>query len=582
MSDHEFEKQVHQKLQELKLRPSDTVWMEVEKNIRQDQHRRPFLWWWMAALFICVTAGGYILYRYTAQTPITTNTQTTVASLSNIKSAETSSNSTNQSSQSSTLQPVTDKTAAASQNNNQHSIAPNGEQKQPTVEGPDATAETTNPHTVAENKQPAVASADNSALTKTTIKRNKKPVQQPLANNIGGHTNPHEPVIVSKLPYEKQRSNKKKRMVEAMAITTPVYQEKVPVIEVAQPNENAWNSTMPIRVNMLDSAIATNKAVIMPFKTMAPEMMPSGPVVALSGSSIIRKKASLWHWGVVADAGYSRITESKLFQLKGLLGNEKFIAEDLSARSSASPSTSPSNGTNSFSGTNNQLVSWQAYAAPPKKASPIQADVAFSVGLFVQRTLSPRLKLSLGLEYSSISVHTQVGQKVNSPNNPIVVNMGTSQAALVSEYYKYPGTDTAQTISSAAYYQGMTTSSQKYTYRFHYLEIPLMASWQINKGRGLPPFQLEAGVSMARLLSVDALHYEGLKGVYYKDNDLFNKTQFNFVTGLSVGLLQQSKHPLWVGPNLRYALNGLVDKEVSTGQYIWSAGVSVKMLLGKL
>ena len=43
MSDHEFEKQVHQKLQELKLRPSDTVWMEVEKNIRQHKRRRRFL-----------------------------------------------------------------------------------------------------------------------------------------------------------------------------------------------------------------------------------------------------------------------------------------------------------------------------------------------------------------------------------------------------------------------------------------------------------------------------------------------------------------------------------------------------------
>jgi len=87
---------------------------------------------------------------------------------------------------------------------------------------------------------------------------------------------------------------------------------------------------------------------------------------------------------------------------------------------------------------------------------------------------------------------------------------------------------------------------------------------------------------MARLLTVDALHYEGIKGVYYKDNDLFNKTQFNFVAGLSVGLLQQSKHPLWIGPNLRYALNGLVNKEVSTGQYAWSTGISIKVLLGKL
>lgn len=358
-------------------------------------------------------------------------------------------------------------------------------------------------------------------------------------------------------------------------------QKTIATVETVQVEPNALNSTMPTRVNVMDSAIATNKAVTTPFSKVAGPMTPlAGQVIGLSASPITRKKPTLWHWGVTADAGYSRIAESKLFQLKGLLGKDKYYAEDLSARSSATPITT-NNTSNFTSNASSQLVNWSAYTAPPKKAAPIQADKSFSLGVFVQRTVSPRLKLSLGLEYSYISVHTQVGQKVVAPNNPIVVNMGTSQAALVNEYYKYPGSDTAQAISAAAYSQGLTFS-QKYTYRFHYLEIPLTVNWQINKGRRLPPFQLEGGFSVARLLSVNALHYEGIKGVYYKDNDLFNKTQFNFVTGLSVGLLQRSKHPLWIGPTLRYALNGLVNKEVSTGQYAWSTGISIKVLLGKL
>src|SRR3954470_6189708 len=97
MSDHEFEKQVHQKLQELKLRPSDGVWMEVEKSIRQGKSRRRFMWWWMAALFVGVTAGGYILYN-TAQTHTTTAdvAKATTASLSYTKPAEASPHSTKQ------------------------------------------------------------------------------------------------------------------------------------------------------------------------------------------------------------------------------------------------------------------------------------------------------------------------------------------------------------------------------------------------------------------------------------------------------------------------------------------------------
>jgi hypothetical protein len=573
MSDHEFEKQIHQKLQELKLRPSDGVWMEVEKSIRQGKNRRRFMWWWMAALFVCVTAGGYILYNHTTQThPVTAEVaQATAASLSNTKPAGTSTNSTKETTtlpQQVTDKAIADKNITGKEATSGSSASPISPQ-QPNMASPVITRE------ASDNKQTVITAAA------TTTNKNKKPVQQPHTYNAG-NIEPVEPMNTTKLTHEKQRSAKKKGRNEGSAITeAPVHSETMATIEAAEREPNALNSTVPARVNNLDSAIATTKATTTPLNNrllpfLLPDSLSSKTAVA---QPIQRKKPSLWHWGVVADAGYSRIAESKLFQLKGLLG-EKYYAEDLSARSSASPS--PNNSTTSFNGTaNNQLVNWSAYTAPPKKASPIQADVSFSVGLFVQRTISPRLKVSLGLEYSYISVHTQVGLKVNATNNPIVVNMGTSQAALVKEYYKYPGTDTAQSISGAAYSQGMTYS-QKYTYRFQYLEIPLTASWQINKGRRLPPFQLEGGFSLARLLSVDALHYEGIKGVYYKDNDLFNKTQFNFVAGLSVGLLQQSKHPLWIGPNLRYALNGLVNKEVSTGQYTWSTGISVKMLLGKL
>ena len=552
MSDHEFEKQVHQKLQELKLRPSDGVWMEVEKSIRPGKDRRRIIWWWMAALLVGLTAGGIVLYNYIVDSPAATaavaKTEETTPTQSTNKPAETATNSSNTNS------------------------VPQHNQQEPGVASAVATT-------------PEPAAAEKNTITNTTINKNSKPVQQPLANNSGNtNTVLVEPVNTTRLSHEKLYNRKKKAARETilLAETTPVQPETMTVVETAQVEPDALNIIMPARINNPDSAIVTNKAVItMPFKTMAQSMMANtGSAVGLATAPLIRKKPTLWHWGVTADAGYSRIAESKLFQLRGLLGKDKYYAEDLSARSNATPSTS--NNLSNFNSTpSSQMVSWSAYTAPPKKASPIQADKSFSLGMFVQHTVSRRLKLTLGIEYAYLSVHTEVGQKVNAANNPVVVNLGTSQAALVKEYYKYPGSDTAQSISAAVYAQG-TAYSQKYTYRFHYFEIPLTASWQINKGRKLPPFQLEGGISMARLLSVDALHYEGIKGIYYKDNDLFNKTQFNFVAGLSAGLLQQSRHPLWIGPSLRYSLNGLVNKEVSTGQYAWTAGISIKVLLGKL
>ncbi|OQP54650.1 hypothetical protein A4H97_22055 [Niastella yeongjuensis] len=570
MSDHEFEKQVHQKLQELKLRPSDGVWMEVQRNIHQGKSRRRIMWWWMAAVFVGITAGGFILYTYTAQTHTHTTdvAKTAVTSLSTTKPTETSTNSTSDK-HTTTLQPVTEKNTTGEENASPNASSQSSAQ-QPTNVSNESSAEATG------TKQPVIAAT-------TIINKSKKQVQQPNTYNPG-NKNRGEQTFTNKLTYEKQRhrTNKNKNGVLGTIVIMEAPEQAVSstIGDIEVPKPENLNSTMPARVNDRDNTIATNKATATPFSNkllLLPDSLGNTTAVA---QPIQHRKPSLWHWGAMADAGYSRIAESRLFQLKGLLGTEKYYAEDLAARSNASPSGN--NSTNNFSGTaNNQMVNWSAYTAPPKKASPIQADFSFSVGLFVQRTISPRLKISLGLEYNYISVHTEVGQKVNSAANPIVVNVGPSQATVVKTYYKSAGTDTAQTISGNASYAN-ATYSQRYTYRFHYLEMPLTVSWQINKGRRLPPFQLEGGFSIARLISEDALHYEGIKGVYYKDNDLFNKTQINFVAGLSVGLLQRSKHPIWIGPNLRYALNGLVNKDVSTGQYAWSTGISIKVLLGKL
>jgi hypothetical protein len=321
-------------------------------------------------------------------------------------------------------------------------------------------------------------------------------------------------------------------------------------------------------------SISTNKAAIEPFSNIPLNALRPDSAAganAVAAMPIQRKTPSLWHWGVKADAGYSRISVSKLFQLKGLLGTDKSYAEDLSARSYSSPAAS-----------NSQFLNIQASTTPVKVASAIQPDFSASVGVFVQRTLSPRLKVSVGIEYSYMSVNTRVGKSFDSS---IAVNIGTNSLKVVNKFYESPGyIDTVR--GTYASFQGQGSGrvyySQKQRYRFHYIEIPVLLNWQINEGKGLPPIVFEGGVSIGRLFSADALHYEGVKGVYYEDNSLLNKTQFNFVTGLSVGLLQKSKHPIWIGPDLRYSLNGLVKKEVSTGQYMWSTGISFKMLLGRL
>jgi hypothetical protein len=572
MSDHDFEKQVNQKMGELKLRPSDTVWMEVEKNIRQHKRRRRFLWLWTAALFITLTTSGVVLYHYTSDTKITTEmAQAKPAELSN-EPASVSHNSTNTNStnkQATTVQSVPENASSNPNNETVQSIQPT-ENNQPGTTPP--AAPVTNLPT---EKQPAIAVIQNSTSKETIGNNNKKPVQKSLA--YVANDNMPEPGITGTNPFthEKPRYRKKKPAANALVVNENAVNPVVvaPSLAYEMPREqNDLNIAMPVMVNDVDNTIATNKAAIVPFNSKSfTLMMPdSGSTATIAAMPIKRKRPVLWHWGIVTDAGFSRISESKLFQFKGLLGQDKYLAADIAYRNVRPDS--------------NALLNVSSTATVAKKASPIQPDLSFSVGFFVQRALSPRLKVSLGIKYTYMSVNTQVGQKVNAP---FEINTDTSSSKIVQGYYKLPGyvsaTADQQGINGiSANYGGQTYVSQKYRYRFQYIEIPLMVNWQINKGRRLPPVVLEGGVSISHLLSVDALHFEGKKGVYYEDKSLFNKTQFNFITGLSVGVLQKSKHPLWIGANLRYALNGLVNKDVSAGQYMWSAGISVKMLLGKL
>ena len=554
MSDHDFEKQVQQKLGELKLRPSDAVWMEVEKNIRDKKRRRRFFWLWSAALLVALTTSGVVLYNYTTRTTgktvemaKATADATTNSSNSNSTTNTVSPNSTNTTTQASPVQPnaASEPTAPTTVEEPAEATVTTNNSKQPGTIEPAAPAEAS-----AKEGRPAIAraSSDKPAIALTATNTAKETIK-----------------------------NNNRKFVKKTDRTAPVVTtEETEVTKVESTQQpDALNAAIPALAAHNADPITTNKAAALPFSNiplnaLTPDSATSAN--ALAAMPIQRKTPSLWHWGVKADAGYSRISVSKLFQLKGLLGTDKSYAEDLAARSYNAPA----------GGTSNQFLNVQASAPPVKVASAIQPDFSASVGVFIQRTLSPRLKVSVGLEYSYMSVNTAVGKAFDSS---IAVNIGSSNLKVVNKFYESPGyIDTVRGTYSNVQGQGSgkVYYSQKQRYRFHYIEMPVMLNWQINQGKRMPPIVFEGGVSVGRLFAADALHYEGVKGVYYEDNSLFNKTQLNFVTGLSVGLLQKSKHPIWIGPDLRYSLNGLVKKEVSTGQYMWSTGISFKMLLGRL
>ncbi|WP_315816619.1 hypothetical protein [Paraflavitalea speifideaquila] len=199
---------------------------------------------------------------------------------------------------------------------------------------------------------------------------------------------------------------------------------------------------------------------------------PAGSGAILKTKPVTKNPGdSKWQFGIRADGGYSGVTEDGLF---GFLEKESPMVADL-----ASPNYS------------NSLINVAPqFPRPVNKASSLSKGLSFSVGGFVQRKLTNRLSLSVGLQYTYLSARQVVGTKIN---NNRTVNRAPSTSQLVSTYYD-------------------ANNTQEYTNKYHFIELPVTLHAQLNKGKRLP-ITWDIGFSASRLVSTNALHYDGL-GVF--------------------------------------------------------------------
>src|SRR6185312_13421688 len=123
----------------------------------------------------------------------------------------------------------------------------------------------------------------------------------------------------------------------------------------------------------------------------------------------------------------------------------------------------------------------------------------------IEKNISARSKIALGLSYKYYSLINEVGKKVDSLLSP-----------------------SAQYFSVSNSYNSFT-SSHAYRNNFHYLEVPVSFELQLNKNKKLP-LSWQAGVDVSELIGSNALQFEASPGIYYNDNSMFNKTEFGLHT----------------------------------------------------
>lgn len=203
--------------------------------------------------------------------------------------------------------------------------------------------------------------------------------------------------------------------------------------------------------------------------------------------------------------------------------------------------------------------------APKSYTSKIQPDLSYWAGIVVQRPLNKRFTLSLGLNLHYYSTKIQVGEKVIAPSN----------------YYYAQSlfAPPAPQVQAAVYPYYSVGDSYTYTNRYYFLELPGSVLWQVNHSRSLPLFW-EGGLSLAYLMSSNALYYDAKSSIFYKDGSMTNKTQLNLTTALLVGLPIRGMR-LQAGPQVQYGVTSLQNNGGTNGQHLFYGGLRVVLLPGK-
>jgi hypothetical protein len=287
--------------------------------------------------------------------------------------------------------------------------------------------------------------------------------------------------------------------------------------------ENAVNPAVAAAVISGTNNISTETAPAA--KSPAPASSKLSDSAAESKKPTAKKeKKSAWSFGLTGNLGASGINQS--------FGNQGYALNG------------PYGSAGGGGGTANPVQ-------PPNPTG----GFSFSAGAFVQRALSGRIYISGGLNYHYFSAKSTTGNLVSNSGSNYNTNL---------------------TYFSPVYYTN--TGSHSYTNQFHFIELPVLVDFTLNKNKKTPLIW-EAGFSFAYLLSSDYLYFDPYANVYYKNDGVLNKDQWNLSTALMVGWTL-NKSRLMLGPQLQYGFSGLLNASREYSQYLYSFGLKISFIPG--
>lgn len=254
-------------------------------------------------------------------------------------------------------------------------------------------------------------------------------------------------------------------------------------------------------------------------------------VKPVSSSARSAKKPHKWQIGLVLAVGEANLTESRL----SLFSMKSFDALQ----------------SGSVVGNGNFSSSSFADSVPLK-------GPAFHAGVYAKRKIGKMTAFSAGLNLAFYSGKQRVGTFVDS-----VRQLNT---------YFY-------TRTTGGFYR--SGSSDWYTNKYYYLQLPLLLHWQLNKGSKLPPLEWENGFVPSFLTGSRALVYDPASTIFFRDKTVYNRFSLVYQTGFTATFASRTRHPLTAGLYYNYHFSKLQGVNPPDFNHQSSYGVQFRWILRK-
>ncbi len=380
MPENDFEKQVQRLFGELRIKPSEKVWPQVESRVKKDKNRRRFFLWLPAAL-IALIAGGYWVIQMDPA-PAAISEQHTPAIKQNLHQT--------------------------------HDKA----ETNPTAGGQPGAAVTKEDGSSGTVNAPGDAIPGGKALTDF-----EKPGGNATEPGVTAASNTQQQKTPGVIPRQVTGSGSDQtvRGTKSIQNTAP----DLPPAVTGQHNEPQPPVTGPADQTVTNNIYTQLEGTLQKIdKRSFPALATQHTLQGFEGNAPQVKipKPKVWEWGLSAGSGVSALDNGSL--------SDALSFEKRMERADALPQLD----FNSVSGNYGQMLAPQAiplYAVAPP-ASSVRRDFSWYGGAFVKRKLNDRFSLSSGLQYHQYTTNRIVGD-VSYQNNAIA-NMSNASNNSIARY----------------------------------------------------------------------------------------------------------------------------------------------------